>query len=668
MEDQRQTIETKPFGNDDIDRMINNSIRRPRRRKKTTRRRKRVRRNNLLKNSDVAVASSTVTSDSTHSDVAVGSSTVASDSTHSYTTTHSSTKREREDDDDNHMPLPDDDYDDDDKDETSLELDHSTAPPAAKRAREDLSVPVQEHPQDFQQKVASLKQEVANLEKQLEEKKQELAQLLSQATTNTANSQTEPQPVEPPEEEDKEEVVDLPPDEDSDEDEDPDGDENPTEVQLDVDSKPGKKWMNQPDFLLKKPDFKITDKMIEADLKRLKEIDFHPEGEFMKDHWEALREIAQKGLEMLKDQQPEKRSKFLVWFEGKCQRHDGGTYYEGKGGAFRQMVDFVMSKIVQKHSNAIHVVHDTQQHCSKDRNPFQEKMKCCVTYNKSQLWKLVPLYEMIFQAVQHIPIVLISIGGMLSNDLIKRIHLKSCIKDVFEDSFHPRMAYMSLKGYGSSKYQAYNTTVRYECLQEFLEVCNLIHKGDLLDQIPWGNFRFLAPSSKRFKIEVEDFPDRNWNGGFQCQSTNVNRARKTVQRDLSYSKEPIYTLPKVMVVGEQKVVVAGEGKAKRKVVGEQKVVVAGKNNAPWLEQFEELKKIKNETGNFFVPKNHPANPSLRKWVNEQRSAYIKWKKGKKGTGMTDERIELLKSIGFITDQGHLAVAPCIQRPLSIHDV
>ena len=256
---------------------------------------------------------------------------------HTDSATRLPSKREREDtfiqeaytgEDNVDMPLPDDDYDDDDKDEMSLELDHSSAPPAAKRAREDLSVPVQEHHHDPQQKVASLKQEVANLEKQLEEKKQELAQLLSQLPTSTAN-----QPVEPPEEEDKwveEIVVDLPPDEDSDEDEDPDGDEN----QLDVDSKPGKKWTNQPDFLLKKLDFKITDKMIEADLKRLKEIDFHPEGEFLKDHWVALLEIAQKGLEMLKDQQPEKRSKFLVWFEGKCQRHDGGTYYEGKGGAF----------------------------------------------------------------------------------------------------------------------------------------------------------------------------------------------------------------------------------------------------------------------------------------------------------------------------------------------
>ena len=243
----------------------------------------------------------------------------------------------------------------------------------------------------------------------------------------------------------------------------------------------------------------------------------------------------------------------------------------------------------------------------------------------------------------------------MSNDMIKRVHLKSCIKSVFVHSFHPRMAFCGLQGYGSPKYQAYATTVRYECMQEFLEVCSLIDENALLnEETQCSNFRYLASSSKGFKIEDEDIPVYKREGVIVegvivRQFSNVVSQVQTDDTYLPYSTEAIDAIPRKKIVGK---------------------VTGSVYNARWLKNFEDLKKFKNKTGNFFVPENYPANPSLGKWVTAQRKAHNQRKYGNQSGGMTDERIELLKSIGFITDQGHLAVLPCInhgRRCAMMHD-
>ena len=84
---------------------------------------------------------------------------------------------------------------------SSVDSEMNTAPPAAKRATEDPSVADQGHPQEYQQKVASLEQKVASLEqevahikKQLEQKKLELAKLHPQVVNNTMTSEHQPSP------------------------------------------------------------------------------------------------------------------------------------------------------------------------------------------------------------------------------------------------------------------------------------------------------------------------------------------------------------------------------------------------------------------------------------------------------------------------------------------
>jgi len=64
----------------------------------------------------------------------------------------------------------------------------------------------------------------------------------------------------------------------------------------------------------------------------------------------------------------------------------------------------------------------------------------------------------------------------------------------------------------------------------------------------------------------------------------------------------------------------------------------------WNEKFEELKLFHNQHGHFLVPTEFP-NKQLRPWISTQRS-HFRFKQEGKASQMTDERVELLNSIGF----------------------
>ena len=65
----------------------------------------------------------------------------------------------------------------------------------------------------------------------------------------------------------------------------------------------------------------------------------------------------------------------------------------------------------------------------------------------------------------------------------------------------------------------------------------------------------------------------------------------------------------------------------------------------WDERHAELEQYKAKYGNCNVPKGWSENPQLALWVQNQRSQYRLYQKGKKSS-MTEERIAKLESIGF----------------------
>ncbi len=68
-----------------------------------------------------------------------------------------------------------------------------------------------------------------------------------------------------------------------------------------------------------------------------------------------------------------------------------------------------------------------------------------------------------------------------------------------------------------------------------------------------------------------------------------------------------------------------------------------KKKTPWIDNFRLLEEYANEHGNTLVPQKHP---KLGMFVKAQRDSYRQMKMGKK-TGMTQGRIDLLNSIGFV---------------------
>ncbi|KAL7537840.1 hypothetical protein ACHAWF_005910 [Thalassiosira exigua] len=65
----------------------------------------------------------------------------------------------------------------------------------------------------------------------------------------------------------------------------------------------------------------------------------------------------------------------------------------------------------------------------------------------------------------------------------------------------------------------------------------------------------------------------------------------------------------------------------------------------WMDRFMELKRFKDEHGTCDVPQKWKENPSLGRWVDNQKTQHQKLYDGKP-THLTIERIQLLVSIGF----------------------
>eukprot|EP00804_Cyclotella_cryptica_P002435 CCRYP_004125-RA/>CCRYP_004125-RA protein AED:0.08 eAED:0.08 QI:185/1/1/1/0.8/0.66/6/581/324 len=70
-----------------------------------------------------------------------------------------------------------------------------------------------------------------------------------------------------------------------------------------------------------------------------------------------------------------------------------------------------------------------------------------------------------------------------------------------------------------------------------------------------------------------------------------------------------------------------------------------RNSCSWMERFLELKDYKEQHGNCNVPQKYKANPSLGRWVDNQKTQHKKLYDGKP-THLTIERIQLLVSLGF----------------------
>lgn len=65
----------------------------------------------------------------------------------------------------------------------------------------------------------------------------------------------------------------------------------------------------------------------------------------------------------------------------------------------------------------------------------------------------------------------------------------------------------------------------------------------------------------------------------------------------------------------------------------------------WEERFEELQQYRLTHGNANVPSNFQENPKLSTWVKRQRREFRLRRQGKV-SGMSDDRIEALNSVGF----------------------
>ena len=66
----------------------------------------------------------------------------------------------------------------------------------------------------------------------------------------------------------------------------------------------------------------------------------------------------------------------------------------------------------------------------------------------------------------------------------------------------------------------------------------------------------------------------------------------------------------------------------------------------WQKRLKELKRYKTENGHCLVPQKYPSNQQLANWVKQQRTHYRFLQQGKYSS-LTDERLFLLDSIGFV---------------------
>merc|ERR1712032_1282204 len=71
-----------------------------------------------------------------------------------------------------------------------------------------------------------------------------------------------------------------------------------------------------------------------------------------------------------------------------------------------------------------------------------------------------------------------------------------------------------------------------------------------------------------------------------------------------------------------------------------------RERADWNDRYEQLIEFKKENGHTIVPQHYTRNRSLGKWVAKQREQYRFHQEGRHSF-LTDERIDLLKSVGFV---------------------
>eukprot|EP00957_Ditylum_brightwellii_P162067 12338723-Ditylum_brightwellii.AAC.1 len=66
----------------------------------------------------------------------------------------------------------------------------------------------------------------------------------------------------------------------------------------------------------------------------------------------------------------------------------------------------------------------------------------------------------------------------------------------------------------------------------------------------------------------------------------------------------------------------------------------------WMDRYQELIRYRNEHGDFLVPQVYASNPTLGKWVSNQRQAYQRYLDNKPSQ-ITPERIQQLNDIDFL---------------------
>jgi hypothetical protein len=69
----------------------------------------------------------------------------------------------------------------------------------------------------------------------------------------------------------------------------------------------------------------------------------------------------------------------------------------------------------------------------------------------------------------------------------------------------------------------------------------------------------------------------------------------------------------------------------------------------WEENFDELMRYRQRTGNCLVPSCYKENPALPRWVKRQRYQYTLMIEGQPSSAMTEERVKILEEAGFVWD-------------------
>ncbi|KAL7459991.1 hypothetical protein ACHAXS_000462, partial [Conticribra weissflogii] len=67
----------------------------------------------------------------------------------------------------------------------------------------------------------------------------------------------------------------------------------------------------------------------------------------------------------------------------------------------------------------------------------------------------------------------------------------------------------------------------------------------------------------------------------------------------------------------------------------------------WMNKYNELLQYRRDNGDCRVPLRYSENPPLGRWVSSQRRDYKVWEKNKNSTSLTEAKVNLLNSIGFI---------------------